>query len=100
MYTVYAHDSLIVFAAGSIVALVVVSAGKNSLIDDNINNMQSIDYMWRLLIGLGCIPGVIALYFRLTIDETPRFVMDVERHVNQAAQDVEDFLTRGGYWVH
>lgn len=55
--------------------------------------------MWRLLIGLGCVPGAIALYFRLTIPETPRFTMDVERNVKQAAQDVDNFLTTGSYHV-
>ncbi len=49
--------------------------------------------MWRLLIGLGCVPGAITLYFRLTIPETPRFTMDVERNVRQASQDVEHLLT-------
>jgi len=49
-----------------------------------------IDYIWRLLIGLGCVPGVIALYFRLTIPETPRFTMDLERNIKQAAYDIRD----------
>lgn len=55
--------------------------------------------MWRILIGLGCIPGVIALYFRLTIPETPRFTMDIERNVQQASQDVDNFLTSGTFYV-
>lgn len=55
--------------------------------------------MWRILIGLGSVPGVIALYFRLTIPETPRFTMDIERNVNQATQDVDNFLSTGTYTV-
>jgi PHS family inorganic phosphate transporter-like MFS transporter len=55
--------------------------------------------MWRLLIGLGCVPACIALYFRLTIPETPRFTMDIERNVAQASQDVETFLTKGTHYV-
>ena len=55
--------------------------------------------MWRILIGLGCVPACVALYFRLTIPETPRFTMDIERNVNQAAQDVDNFLTSGTYYV-
>jgi len=53
--------------------------------------------MWRILIGLGCVPGLIALYFRLTIPETPRFTMDVERNVAQASKDIENVLTTGRY---
>jgi PHS family inorganic phosphate transporter-like MFS transporter len=55
-------------------------------------NLESIDSMWRILIGLGCVPGVIALYFRLTIPETPRFTMDIERNINQASADIENML--------
>lgn len=48
--------------------------------------------MWRILIGLGCVPGVLALYFRLTIPETPRFTMDVERNVIQASADIDNVV--------
>lgn len=49
--------------------------------------------MWRLLIGLGCVPGIVALYFRLTIPESPRYTADIERNVLRAAQEVELYLT-------
>ena len=48
--------------------------------------------MWRLLIGLGCVPGAVALYFRLTIPETPRFTMDIERNLDQAAVDIDNVV--------
>jgi PHS family inorganic phosphate transporter-like MFS transporter len=82
-------------AVAGIVAVIVVSAYKTRLLNDPVTNMEAIDYMWRLLIGLGCVPAVIALYFRLTIPETPRFTMDIERNVQQAAFDVENVLTKG-----
>lgn len=49
----------------------------------------AVDYCWRLLIGFGCVPGCIALYFRLTIPETPRFTLDIERNMRQALRDVD-----------
>jgi PHS family inorganic phosphate transporter-like MFS transporter len=49
-----------------------------------------VDYIWRLLIGIGCVPGMIALYFRLTIPETPRFTMDLERNIKQAAYAIRE----------
>lgn len=55
-------------------------------------SLHSVDFMWRLLIGLGAVPGVVALYFRLTIPETPRFTMDIERNLDQAAADVQAVL--------
>jgi PHS family inorganic phosphate transporter-like MFS transporter len=73
----------------ALIALIVVSAYKKSLLKDTVANPKSVDFMWRLLIGLGCVPAVIALYFRLTIPETPRFTMDIERNIHQAALDIE-----------
>ncbi|KAF9521787.1 phosphate transporter [Crepidotus variabilis] len=51
-------------------------------------NLTFIDPMWRLLVGFGCVPAAIALYFRLTIPETPRFSMDVEGDLSQAFHDI------------
>lgn len=48
-------------------------------------------------VGLGAIPGAIGLYFRLTLPETPRFTMDIERNVKQASTDVDAFLHSGEY---
>ena len=54
--------------------------------------------MWRLLIGLGCVPGALALYFRLTIPETPRFTMDIERNVDQV-RTLLSISAKGAYDV-
>jgi MFS transporter, PHS family, inorganic phosphate transporter len=58
--------------------------------------IQSIDKMWRIMIGFGAVPGAIALYFRLTIPETPRYTFDVERDVQKAVEDVSVY--REGKW--
>ncbi|SJL00026.1 related to phosphate:H+ symporter [Armillaria ostoyae] len=79
----------------SLVALIITAAFKSALLNDTPPNYDTVDYMWRLLIGIGCVPGVIALYFRLTIPETPRFTMDVERNIQQATADIENVLTTG-----
>lgn len=86
------------YLAAVLVALIIVAVFKSSLLLDG-TDLKHADYMWRLLIGLGCIPGCIALYFRLTIPETPRFTMDIERNVRQAALDVESFLANGTFFV-
>lgn len=52
------------------------------------HTINHVDYMWRILLGLGCVPAVLALYFRLTIPETPRWTMDIERYVVQAQEDI------------
>ncbi|KAK0641601.1 major facilitator superfamily domain-containing protein [Cercophora newfieldiana] len=52
----------------------------------------AVDKMWRTLIGFGAIPGCIALYFRLTIPETPRYTFDVALDVEKAGVDVEAYM--------
>ncbi|KNZ62714.1 MFS transporter, PHS family, inorganic phosphate transporter protein [Puccinia sorghi] len=80
----------------ALVALIVVKAFESSIKEDLIAG-NSVDYCWRLLIGLGALPGAVALYFRLTIPETPRYTMDIERDIQGAAGDVDAFLSTGGY---
>ncbi|KAN0113395.1 phosphate transporter [Russula decolorans] len=84
------------YLASTIVALVTVSAFKTGILQDSPTNLEHIDYCWRILIGAGCVPGVVALYFRLTIPETPRFTMDIERNVKQACRNVEAVLSANG----
>ena len=82
--------------ASTLVALVTVSSFKHAILQDSPTSLEHIDYCWRILIGAGCIPGVIALYFRLTIPETPRFTMDIERNVKQACRNIEAVLSANG----
>ena len=77
-------------------ALVTISTFKTKILQDAPTDLEHIDYCWRILIGGGCVPGVVALYFRLTIPETPRFTMDVERNVKQACRNVEAVLSANG----
>lgn len=78
-------------------ALIVVSAFKEQIIHDDVATFMHVDYCWRILIGFGCIPGAIALYFGLTVPETPRYTMDIERNIAQAAQDVNNIFDKGNY---
>jgi MFS transporter, PHS family, inorganic phosphate transporter len=87
----------------SLVALITVHPCRGSILTDN-NSLEHVDYCWRILIGLGCVPGAIALYFRLTIPETPRFTMDIDRDIQKARTDIENVLGPNGgsaavYWV-
>jgi MFS transporter, PHS family, inorganic phosphate transporter len=80
--------------AAALVALIVTAAYKDTILaSPSVAELQGVDAVWRLLIGLGCVPGAVALYFRLTIPETPRFTMDIERNVDQASTDIENVLS-------
>jgi PHS family inorganic phosphate transporter-like MFS transporter len=52
----------------------------------------AVDKMWRILIGFGAVPACIALYYRLTIPETPRYTFDVARDVERADDDVKAYV--------
>ena len=53
----------------------------------------AVDKMWRALIGIGIVPACIALYYRLTIPETPRYTFDVARDVEKANEDVKQYVS-------
>ncbi|RMD42613.1 hypothetical protein DV735_g2506, partial [Chaetothyriales sp. CBS 134920] len=61
--------------AGNIVSLIVVAASQSQG-DDNLP--RTVDVMWRWVIGLGVVPGVLAVAFRFAIPETPRFLLEIE----------------------
>lgn len=61
--------------AGNLVSLIVVAACRSQGDGDLI---RSVDIMWRWVVGIGVIPGIVALFFRLAIPETPRFLLEIE----------------------
>lgn len=97
MGAVFAMQGIGQFAA-AIVALIVTTGFKESLVTapsagrcDGVCGL-AVDKMWRVIIGFGTVPGCIALYFRLTIPETPRYTFDVARDVEQAGEDVKAYI--------
>lgn len=74
---------------GGIIALILVAVYKNDLITAENGAecgpacIKACDQMWRILVGMGALPGLIALYFRLTIPESPRYSLDVELEVSR-----------------
>jgi PHS family inorganic phosphate transporter-like MFS transporter len=90
MAAVFAMQGLGQVSAG-IVALIATAAFQNSIRADPAN----LDYVWRIVIGVGAVPGFAALYYRLTIPETPRYTMDVEQKIEKGARDASAFIARG-----
>jgi len=52
----------------------------------------NLDWVWRIALGTGVIPALMAIYFRLTIPETPRYTVDVVGDTDKAERDVEKVL--------
>ncbi|RUS22877.1 phosphate:H+ symporter [Endogone sp. FLAS-F59071] len=90
MAAVFAMQGFGILAA-AIVALIVLLGYKSAIQNDP----NTLDQVWRIVIGLGAVPAVCALYFRLTIPETPRYTMDIEQKINKGAKDATAFLERG-----
>ena len=59
----------------NVVSLIVVLGIRSR---GNKDIVQAVDTMWRWVIGIGVVPGVIALAFRVAIPESPRFLLDIE----------------------
>lgn len=52
----------------------------------------ALDRAWRIVYGMGILPAVIALFFRLTIPETIRYTLDITRDEKNAARDAVGFM--------
>ncbi|RDI82445.1 hypothetical protein Vi05172_g7358 [Venturia inaequalis] len=84
--------------AGALVMLFLTMGFKESLI--NVKTYAqctgvcglAVDKMWRTLIGFGAVPACCALYYRLTIPETPRYTFDVARDVEKGKTDADAYL--------
>ena len=48
--------------------------------------------MWRAIVAFGALPAILALYFRLTIPETPRYTMDITMDMEKAKADTDAYL--------
>ncbi|KAF7905252.1 uncharacterized protein EAF01_005773 [Botrytis porri] len=97
MGAVFAMQGIGQFVAG-LVMLILVAGFKESLLTAKSAAVcqgvcgLAVDKMWRVLIGFGAVPACVALYYRLTIPETPRYTFDIARDVEQAQLDVEAYI--------
>jgi MFS transporter, PHS family, inorganic phosphate transporter len=87
--------------AASMMTLIVVAAFRSAL--EPVKTpaacveecQRSVDIMWRIVIGVGGVPGLFALYYRLTIPETPRYTFDVVHDLDQATANVSSWRSGG-----
>jgi PHS family inorganic phosphate transporter-like MFS transporter len=53
---------------------------------------RAIDRLWRLVVGIGIVPAVIALVFRFTIPESPRYTLDILQNTKGTLEDTANFF--------
>jgi len=80
----------------SVVGLaVLLTVGRNDGLDtsqDPVSQALTVDRIWRYVIGVGAIPALVAILFRLTIPESPRYTLDVDQDGARALRDTEEYL--------
>jgi MFS transporter, PHS family, inorganic phosphate transporter len=80
------------------VSFVCVVAFKDSLVragtpaQCDLTCQVAADKMWRTIVAFGTVPALAALYFRLTIPETPRYTMDIRLDIEKAKADTDAYL--------
>ncbi|KAB8298697.1 hypothetical protein EYC80_000872 [Monilinia laxa] len=85
--------------AAALVALITTVAFKDSFINtsrtfDSCDPRCQLaaDRAWRIIVGFGAIPACFALYYRITIPETPRYTFDVAHDIEKADADVKAYI--------
>jgi PHS family inorganic phosphate transporter-like MFS transporter len=53
---------------------------------------RAVDRLWRLVVGIGIIPAVIALAFRFTIPESPRYTLDILQNTQGTLEDTANYF--------
>lgn len=93
MATMFAAQGFGAFFA-ALVAFVCVSGFHKSLHSDRCSAecQLALDKSWRIVYGMGIVPAVIALFFRLTIPETIRYTLDIKRNEPGAVRDAVGFM--------
>lgn len=83
----------------AIVALITTVAFKSSFVNitdeghcDEACRIAA-DRAWRIIVGVGAIPACLALYYRITIPETPRYTFDVQHDVEKADADIKAYVS-------
>ncbi|KAM5445765.1 hypothetical protein MaudCBS49596_007221 [Microsporum audouinii] len=91
------------YLAATLVALIAIVAHRGSIphtiptrIEDIVSCMddescrRAMDSVWRWVIGIGAVPSAIAIFFRFSIPESPRYTMEVLNRPDEALEDVNE----------
>jgi PHS family inorganic phosphate transporter-like MFS transporter len=59
---------------------------------EDLECFRAIDRLWRLVVGLGIVPALVALLFRFTIPESPRYTLDILQNTKSTLEDTANFF--------
>lgn len=73
---------------------VLVTVGRNLNFETSFEAQAvTIDRIWRYVVGVGAIPALVAIGFRLTIPESPRYTLDVDHDGARALRDTQKYYS-------
>eukprot|EP00026_Physarum_polycephalum_P011360 Phypoly_transcript_11578.p1 GENE.Phypoly_transcript_11578~~Phypoly_transcript_11578.p1 ORF type:complete len:351 (+),score=39.55 Phypoly_transcript_11578:1-1053(+) len=75
--------------SAALVAIITLRCFKARIEEDPLN----VDYVWRMCLGLGCVPAILGAYYRTKLPETPRFTALVKGDAVRAQKDMERILS-------
>lgn len=82
----------ILAAAVGLAVLLTVGKGRGLATEtDHEKAAVTVDHLWRYVIGFGGVPAFIAIVFRLTIPESPRYTLDVDHDGTRALSDTQRY---------
>lgn len=82
---------LLAAVVGLAVLLTVGSNAGLATETDHVKAATIVDRIWRYVVGVGAIPALVAIVFRLTIPESPRFTLDVDNDGARALRDTQKY---------
>ena len=94
MAAVFLMQSLGQLLASVVGLAVLLTIGRNAGLATETDVETSriiVDRIWRWVVGVGAIPALIAIGFRLTIPESPRFTLDVDHDGARALRDTQKY---------
>jgi PHS family inorganic phosphate transporter-like MFS transporter len=85
------------FAAALVALLTAIGFRKSFSTASNVSTcvedcQLAANQAWRIIIGVGALPALFALYYRITIPETPRFTFDVAQDIEKADADIRAYM--------
>jgi PHS family inorganic phosphate transporter-like MFS transporter len=86
--------------AAALVALITTVCFKSSLTSttDEFSSCHEAcqlagDRAWRIIVAFGAVPACFALYYRITIPETPRYTFDIAHDIEKADADIKAYVS-------
>eukprot|EP00884_Botryococcus_braunii_P020711 jgi/Botrbrau1/7323/Bobra.247_3s0018.1 len=77
--------------SASLVGMAATRAFKDAILRD----VMALDYVWRIVVGMGMLPILAAFLLRRSLPESPRYTLDVSNNVTLAQSNIQALMGLG-----